>query len=130
MAMSDATPPLFKRELDLQMQVGLLGTLAIAVSLLLKQAGFLSFPFAMGVPLFFMAILVARHRWESHRKRKFIQAIDEHDGYVCIQCGYPLPRSDLETKCAECGHAQIPEASRKQLLEIVQFWRPSSVKRR
>lgn len=126
--MSDATPPLFKRELDLQMLVGLIGTLAFAVSLILRQLGYLSFPFAIAIPILLIAFLVARHRWESLRKRKFVQAIDEHDGYVCVQCGYPLPRANVETKCAECGHAQVPEASRKQLLETLRVWRRSPMK--
>lgn len=123
--MSDATPPFFKRELDFQMQVGWLGLLAFAVSQLLKQAGFLSFPFALAIPLLLIACLIARGRWESHRRRKFIRAIDEHDGYVCEDCGYPLPRSDEEVRCAECGHAQIPDISRQRLLDSVQFWRSS-----
>lgn len=127
--MSDAAPPLFKRERDLQVQVGLIGASLLAVSLPLMQLGYLSFPFAIAIPILFIAWTIARFRWESLRKRKFIQTIDEHDGYVCVKCGYPLPRADVETRCAECGHAQVPEASRKQLLEIVQFWRSSSGKR-
>lgn len=57
----------------------------------------------LGWMLAAIGAMLAFGAWHLMRERRLRKAALEHDGYLCPQCAYPLPREEKEVRCPECG---------------------------
>ena len=57
----------------------------------------------LGSMLAAIGAMLAFGAWHLMHERRLRKAAIEHDGYLCPQCAYPLPREEKEVRCPAYG---------------------------